>query len=78
MDDFVISSLHESKNEWGARLLTILTPLVTEGIRSIFNEAVDLCKSNGEMDKYLMTFQNFITRIPKWNSSIIGYKRAWC
>jgi len=71
MDDFVISSLHESKNEWGSRLLTILTPLVTEGVRSIFNEAVDLCKSNGEMDKYLMTFQNFITRIPKWNSSII-------
>jgi hypothetical protein len=23
------------------------------------------------MDKYLMTFQNFITRIPKWNSNII-------
>ena len=23
MDDFNVSSLHESKNEWGARLLTI-------------------------------------------------------
>jgi len=71
MDDFNVSSLHESKNEWGSRLLTILTPLVAEGLKSIFDEAVQLCKSNNEMDKYLMTFQNFISRIPKWNPVII-------
>ena len=71
MDDFNVSSLHESKNEWGARLLTILTPLVTEGLKSIFDESIKLCKENDEMDKYLMTFQNLISRIPKWNSNII-------
>jgi hypothetical protein len=71
MDDFNVSSLHESKNEWGSRLLTILTPLIGEGLKSIFDEAVHLCKSNNEMDKYLMTFQNFISRIPKWNPTII-------
>ena len=37
MDDFNVSSLHESKNEWGARLLTILTPLIIEGFKSIFD-----------------------------------------
>jgi hypothetical protein len=71
MDDFNVSSLHESKNEWGARLLTILTPLIIEGFKSIFEESYKLCKDNNETDKYLMTFQNFITRIPKWNSTII-------
>ena len=71
MDDFNISSLHESKNEWGARLLTILTPLIIEGLKSIFNESYDLCKKNNEIDKYLMTFQNFISRIPKWNKNVI-------
>ena len=71
MDDFNVSSLHESKNEWGARLLTILTPLIIEGFKSIFDESVKLCKENDEMDKYLMTFQNLITRIPKWNPNII-------
>ena len=71
MDDFNVSSLHESKNEWGARLLTILTPLIIEGFKSIFDESYKLCKDNGEEEKYLMTFQNFITRIPKWNSTII-------
>jgi hypothetical protein len=71
MDDFNVSSLHESKNEWGARLLIILTPLIIEGFRSIFEEGCKMCKENGEMGKYLMTFQNLITRIPKWNGNII-------
>jgi len=75
MDDFNVSSLHESKNEWGARLLTILTPLIIEGFKSIFDESIKLCKENDEMEKYLMTFQNLITRIPKWNSNIIEQER---
>ena len=71
MDDFNVSSLHESKNEWGARLLVILTPLIIEGFKFIFDESYKLCKENGEKDKYLMTFQNFISRVPKWNATII-------
>jgi hypothetical protein len=75
MDDFNVSSLHESKNEWGARLLTILTPLIIEGFRSIFEESVKLCRDNKETEKYLMTFQNLIVRIPKWNGTIIENER---
>ncbi len=75
MDDFNVSSLHESKNEWGARLLTILTPLIIEGFKSILEESYKLCEERNEMDKYLLSFQNFITRIPKWNSSIIETER---
>jgi len=71
MDDFNVSSLHESKNEWGARLLTIMTPLIIDGYKSILEEAIQLCKDNNESEKYLMTFQNFISRIPKWNATII-------
>ena len=75
MDDFNVSALHESKNEWGSRLLTIMTPLIVEGFRSIFDEAHKLCRDNNEHDKYLMTFQNFVTRIPKWNPTIIENER---
>lgn len=71
MDDFVISNLHESKNEWCGRLVTLLTPLVGEGIRSIFDEAWKMCTESGEQSKYLMTFQNMLARIPKWNAVII-------
>jgi hypothetical protein len=75
MDDFNVSALHESKNEWSSRLVTILTPLIIDGYKSILDEAIKLCKENGEMDKYLMTFQNFLSRIPKWNSQIIETER---
>jgi hypothetical protein len=56
-------------------LITILTPLIIDGYKSILDEAIKLCKDNGEMDKYLMTFQNFISRIPKWNQTIIETER---
>ena len=75
MDDFVISNLHESRNEWSARLVSIFTPLVIEGIKSIFNESWKLCLDNDEASKYLMTFQNLLARIPKWNSVIIEEER---
>lgn len=71
MDDFTVSGLHESKNEWAARLLTILAPHIIDGFRSILEESVAMCRENDEMDKYLMTFQNLIARIPKWNSDIV-------
>ena len=71
MDDFVISNLHEARNEWCSRLVSILTPLVEEGVRSIFDEAWKICLDSDEMNKYLMTFQNFLSRVPNWNSNII-------
>jgi hypothetical protein len=71
MDDFSVSSLHESKNEWCARLLTILTPCIISGFNSIFNESWKLCSENDEEDKYLMTFQNLITQVPKWGNSTV-------
>jgi hypothetical protein len=71
MDDFTLSNLYESKNEWSARLVSILTPLVNQGFASIFEEAWKLCKENKEESKYLMTFQNLISRVPKWNEAIL-------
>ncbi len=75
MDDFTISNLHASRDEWCARLVTILTPLVTEGIKSIFNEAWKLANDNNEAPKYLMTFQNLLCRVPKWNPTMIEEER---
>jgi hypothetical protein len=75
MDDFNVSALHESKNEWGSRLITLLTPLIIDGYKSILEESLKLCKENNENDKYLMTFQNLISRIPKWNDQIIETER---
>ena len=71
MDDYNTSVLTEAKNEYSANLVNILTPLLIQGLQSIFKEACDLCVNNEENEKYLMTFQNFLTRVPKWNQQII-------
>ena len=39
MDDYNVSVLSEAKNEYSSRLVTILTPLMLEGVKSIFDEA---------------------------------------
>ena len=71
----MLSNLNEARNEWCSRLVTILTPRIMEGIRSIFNESWKVSVDNGEVEKYLMTFQNFICRVPKWNANIIDEEK---
>tara|TARA_B110000285_G_scaffold233548_1_gene307680 strand:+ start:871 stop:1971 length:1101 start_codon:yes stop_codon:yes gene_type:complete len=71
MDDFNVASLQESRNEWVSRLINLLAPFINEGFKSVFTEAYKMCMEADEEDKYLMTFQNFISRIPKWNDEMI-------
>jgi hypothetical protein len=71
MDDFVLENLQSSRNDFCSRLINILTPHIHSGLKSIFDEAWRICIENGETTKYLMTFQNFLLRVPKWNTSII-------
>lgn len=70
-----MSNLRESKNEWCCYLVDILTPLVSQGVRSIFQQAVKMCAEKGETNKYLMTFQNLLSLVSKWNSSTIEEER---
>jgi len=72
MDDYNSDLLAEAKNEYTCRLVTILSPLIIEGVKSIFKEAYKLCIENDEKNKYLMTFQNFLSRVIKWNTVIIN------
>ena len=72
MDDYNTDLLAEAKNEYTCRLVTILAPLIIQGIKSIFMEAYKLCIENEERSKYLMTFQNFLSRVIKWNTIIIN------
>jgi hypothetical protein len=75
MDDSTSNLLPESKNEWSILLMNYVTPHIMDGFRSIFNESVQLCEKNEEPEKYLMTFQNLLTRIPKWNQQTIDMEK---
>ena len=72
MDDFNVSTLTDSRNEYSALFVNKVSPLIAQGIRSLFNEAHSLCKENDEDEKYLMTFQNFLGRVAKWNQEIVN------
>jgi hypothetical protein len=71
MDDFNVSSLSEAKGEYTIRLINILTPVILEGIKSIYDNSKKLCVQNDEYDKYLMTFQNLLSRVVNWNENLI-------
>lgn len=71
MDDYSVTSLIESRNEWSMRLLNILTPLVISGFNSIWKDAYTTATKHNESSKYLMTFQNYLSQIPKWSTAIV-------
>jgi len=75
MDDYSLSSLTESKNEWCARLVSLLTHHIIIGTDSIFGEAVEICRNEDEENKYLMTFQNLLSTIPNWNPVTIEQEK---
>lgn len=76
MDDNNVPTLHDSQHEWAIRLTRIVQPLIYEGIQGMFQEAVTICKHSEEDEKYLMTFQNLLSRIPKWNEEIVKKESA--
>jgi len=75
MDDFTSNILNDSKNEWSILLINLITSHIIDGFSSIFNEAIQLCQTNDEPDKYLMTYQNLLSRIPNWNQNIIQVEK---
>jgi hypothetical protein len=71
MDDNNMAMLKESQSEWGLKLLRIILPHITDGIQAMFTEGKSICDATEEQEKYLMTFQNILSRVPKWNNEIV-------
>ena len=71
MDDYSLSSLNQSKNEWITRFMDTLSEPMIEGLQLIFDETFDLCKSKNEDEKYLMVFQEMLAKIPKWSKNMV-------
>ena len=64
----MLNFLVETKNEYTIHLVNILTPLIFEGIQSIYIESLNISNT----DNVLKIFQSFLKRIPKWNSELIN------
>lgn len=58
--------LVETKKEYTIHLINALTPLMYEGISSIYDDA-----KKSSPNSELITFQNLLKKIPSWNEHII-------
>jgi hypothetical protein len=59
--------LVETKNEYTAHLTNILTPLIFEGLQSVYKQSLSISNNND----VLKIFQSFLKAIPKWNQVMI-------
>ena len=64
----MLNILVETKNEYISHLINILTPLIFEGIQSIYKEA----QKTSDATDVLKIFQTYLKRIPKWNQNLIN------
>ena len=63
----MLNFLVETKQEYTIQLINVLTPLIYEGLQSIYQEVIKI----STCDNILKNFQTFMQRIPKWNNDII-------
>lgn len=63
----MLNFLVETKQEYTIQLINVLTPLIFEGLQSIYLEVLKI----STCDNILKNFQIFMQRIPKWNNDII-------
>jgi hypothetical protein len=64
----MLNFLVETKQEYTTQLINVLTPLIYEGLQSIYQDALKISTP----DNILKNFQSFLQRVPKWNNEIIS------
>ena len=66
-----ITVLVDAKTEYTKQLSNILVPFIFEGVKSIYDSTLTMCKINNDKST-LMRFQEQLSQIPKWNQDIIN------
>ena len=66
-----ITVLVDAKTEYTKQLSQILVPFIFEGVKSIYDSTLTMCKINNDKST-LMRFQEQLSQIPKWNQDIIN------
>jgi hypothetical protein len=75
-EELSANALVDAKNEYTKLLTSYLTPCITEGFISLYDDAKnekDEKRHDSRYDDYseIQIFQDFIKKIPKWNQDII-------
>ena len=69
MEDFDTRILVDAKEEYSKELIRVLKRYMLEGIESLYSQACEICHKN--RSKTIVTFQDLLEQIPKWNQELI-------
>ena len=69
MEEFDTRILVDAKEEYSKELIRVLKRYMLEGIESLYSQACELCHKN--RSKTIVTFQDLLEQIPKWNQELI-------
>lgn len=75
-EELSANALVDAKNEYTKLLTSYLTPCITEGFISLYDDAKNEKEEKRKDSRYddyseIQIFQDFIKKIPKWNQDII-------
>ena len=76
MEEGSIAVLVDAKEEYTKQLISILKSYIYQGIKSIYQDAKDICHQDNTPDNVLMVFQDLLSRIPKWSQDIMNNFRS--
>ncbi len=64
-----MSEVQFAKKHIRNRFSILVIPHISEGLWSVYENALTICTKNKQLDQTLKTFQNLLTFIPKWDES---------
>lgn len=66
-----VAVLVDAKREYTNQLIQAIRPFLLSGMLSIYDEAFNVCQQNKETDLTMLTFQELLGEIPKWNHKLV-------
>jgi hypothetical protein len=71
-----ISVLVDAKHEYSRQLVQLIRPHFLSGVMSIYEEAQSMCEEANEDDLCMLTFQELLCQVPKWNRMLVKEETA--
>ena len=70
--DASVAVLVDAKREYTKQLIQMIQPHLLSGMLSVYDEAFSVCTENKEHDLTMLTFQELLGEVPKWNSVMVS------
>ena len=64
-----MSEVQFAKKHIRNRFSLLVLPHISDGLWSVYENALSICTKNKQLDQTLKTFQNLLTFIPKWDEA---------